>query len=323
MRFIRFFGCDVSKKWFDVAGTSPGGTCRRYDNDEAGIASFIASIGGDFSEVFVCLEATGGYEALVLRALIEAGIATHRATPYKVRCYIRAVGQFAKTDQLDAVSLAVYAREQHHRLLPYRLPAPALQALNELVSARASLVQVRAGLLSSRQRPWTSTAAEEIDACYEATIGQLSANIQALDQRIQDLIETSPALDERVTIMMQTTGIGLRTASVLVANIAELGAVDRRQVASLAGVAPFARDTGQQHGKRRVFGGRADVKRALFMAAMAARRFCPEMKAFFEELVARGKPKMVALVALMRKMIVRLNARMRDALYPPTAIQAA
>lgn len=313
MTYIHFIGIDVSKNWFDMAvvgGTATKAT-RKFDNNASGIASFIACA-KEFAQAFVVLEATGGYEMALVRALLLAALPIHRGTPLQVKNFIRSLGQHGKTDACDARALAVYGRERHAGLKVFELPASQQQAMNELLMRRADLVQIRAAEASRCQHPRYLEAVPEVMASLKALVATLDLQIAAIEAQLQIRLDASPDLQARIDAMMTQKGVGQKTALILQTFMPELGSLDRRRVASLAGCAPHPRDSGKHQGYRGVFGGRGAVKRALFMAAMSARRHDPELRAFFEALIARGKKKMVAMVALMRKIIVILNARLRD-----------
>ena len=314
MTYIHFIGIDVSQKWFDVAiaGGAAVRNSRRFDNNEAGIAGFV-SYANDFAQVFVTLEATGGYEMALLRAILAAGLALHRGTPLQVKNFIRSLGRHGKTDGIDAGSLALYGQQRHASLKLFELPPSGQQAMNELLMRRADLVQFRAAELARSKHPRYLDAVPHIMASVTGLIAALDLQIEAIEAQLQALLNATPTLQERVETMLEVKGVGMKTALVLLTFMPELGTLDRRRAASLAGCAPHPRDSGKRHGHRSVFGGRGTVKRALFMAAMSARRHHPGLRKTFEDMIARGKKPMVAMVALMRKIIVILNAKLRDA----------
>lgn len=310
MDYVYFIGIDVGKESFDVAGhAAPRQKTQRFSNDATGITAFQEAFADFLPHAFVVLEATGGYEASLLGHLVAAGVAVHRATPLQAMHFLRSLRLHGKTDHLDAVGLARYGAERHAELPRYRLPDAGQARLLGCQARRSDLVAMRVAEQNRLVHPRYAGFTKEI----EAMCALLNEQIRSLELEIAALIEQSEELSSRLRILTTVKGVGVQTAYTLLAAMPELGTLTRRQAASLAGLAPHPRDSGSLHGYRATRGGRASVKRAIFMAAMAARRFHPKLKEFYERLVKNGKRKMVALVAVMRKLVVILNALLRDA----------
>jgi len=309
---IHFLGVDVSQDWFDVAifgAAKPA----QFSNDAEGFATFARHCSDfDWSKCFVVVEATGGYETRLLRFLIAQGAKVHRATPLHAKHFVRSLGLKAKTDKIDALALARYAVERHAELPAFVFPDEEQSAFNDLMMRRHDLVAFAAAEKARAAQPRYKDAAPSVMASVEAMLDFIDAQIAAIEAELDALVETSPTLSRRIETLRTVKGIGRLSAYTLQAFMPELGTLTRRTAASLAGCAPHPRDSGIKNGKRSVFGGRGTVKRMLFLAAMAARRYEPTLKAFFEKLVANGKPKMVALTALMRKIVVIANARLKE-----------
>ena len=314
MDFIHFIGIDVSKNWFDVALASGSQKARRFANTTEGIACLCAAFANQLKTGFVVLEATGGYETALIAALVMAKVALHRAAPWQVHSFARSLGKTAKTDGLDAKALARFAAERHAGLRRFELPAQDQQGLNELMMRRADLMACQMAEKARADHPRYTRATPAVRQSLANSLAFLESQIKAIEAQIEALIAASPSLRARSDIMTSLTGVGQKTAHILQAFLPELGHLSRRAAASLAGCAPQAKDSGSVRKHRSVFGGRSAVKRALFTAALSARTHDPEMRAFFEKLTKAGKPKMVAIVAIMRKIIVRLNAILRPQL---------
>jgi transposase len=302
-----FVGCDVSLKALDVCVLA--GERRhafRVANDAAGIGALMARL-GPLAPALVALEATGGYEADLLAALWEAGIPVARVLPVRVRQFARADGRLAKTDRIDAAVLADFARRMRPEPTP---PTPEpLGYLRALLARRETLVERRKAEANQLHR----VRFPEIRAMIVEAMARLAAEIAALEARIEALIAADPARADLARRLRSVPGVGPVTAAVLIARLPELGRLTRAEIAALVGVAPFARDTADRHGRRRCSGGRGDVRRVLFMAAMsAATRTASRFAATYARLVAAGKPHKLALTAVLRKLAVTLNAIVRD-----------
>ena len=297
-------GVDVSKARLDVA-KEDSAEIRGFDNTAAGIRRLLAWLRKQ-GEVRIVVEATGGYEEAVLEACAALEIWIARVNPRQARDFAKAMGHLAKTDRLDAHVLAQMAALLHHKLQRF-LPPPAWQVqLTGWVRRRA---QVVAAIQQQRQQ-LTLIDDRAIRQGAERTLRALKAEQRALDRQIQCLSapHITPAL-------RSIKGLGPVVQATVMTSLPELGQLDRRQVAKLAGVAPLNWDSGTMKGQRHIWGGRAALRTVLYMATLTAIRKQPELKAFFSRLRARGKPGKVALVACMRKLLVILNARRREELW--------
>lgn len=304
-----FVGIDISKATFAVAWHQDVEPAAQFANDGAGVAAFLERYAARLAPALVVVEATGGYEAELLTALVTHGVAVHRAAPPAAHFFLRSLGTRAKTDALDAQGWARYGAERHAELPCYALPAAAQEDLTALVARRADLVGIRTAEVNRQQHP----RYRRLQPSVPAILSVVQEQIAGIEQQIAALIQASTVLRAKVAVMTSLKGVGPRTAQTLLACLPELGTLTRRAAASLAGCAPHPRDSGTRQGYRPTVGGRAVVKRALFMAAMAARRFHPELRRFYERLRTNGKRPLVALTALMRKLVVILNAKLREA----------
>lgn len=305
----RVLGFDVAKKTIAVFDTSTR-KARVIDNRGGAIDALLANLDGaglDDRCLAVC-EPTGGHERALLARLAAHGIPCHRADTLKVKAFIRSFGTLAKTDALDAKGLARYGMERWRDLPLFAPPDDALLALGELVARRRDLTVLK---VAERNR-LGSPARQAIKASCQAVLRTLERQIERIDAAIDALLETSEDLRQRIDLLQSVPGVGPRTATALAAAMPELGAMTRRQAASLAGVAPHPRDSGMLRGYRSMRGGRPIVRTALFMAALAASRAKGPLREFYQRLVKNGKKPIVAIAALMRKIIVILNAKLRD-----------
>jgi len=298
-----FIGIDVSKATLEVGAT--GGLAGwQQGNDTAGIEALCAEL-KTLGPALVILEATGGYEFEAACALQAAGLSVAVVNPRQARDFARAMGVLAKTDSLDASMLAEFARVLHQHPQRERFVKPLadaeLQKLQALVLRRRQLVGM---LASERQRLRISHASAR--GSIERTIEFLKSQIDDMERDCAEHVGAHHAALAQALISVK--GVGAATVSTLLAELPELGSLCRRRIAALVGVAPLNRDSGQMRGKRVIWGGRADVRRALYMATLVAVRHSRTFAAFYNRLVAAGKPKKVALVASMRKLLTVLNA---------------
>jgi transposase len=254
----------------------------------------------------VVLEATGGFEITVAAALAGAGLPLAVVNPRQIRAFARALGRLAKTDRLDAEAIALFA--ERVRPAPRPVPAADARALAELVARRRQVVEM-IGMERNRQRQARSP---RVRRTPEATLATLQAQLAELDREIDATLRGSPAWREAEDLLTSVPGVGGITARTLIAELPELGGLDRRGLAALVGVAPINRDSGQWRGHRAIAGGRTAVRTVLYMATLTAIRWNPVLAAHYRQLVARGRPKKVALVACMRKLLGILNAILRD-----------
>lgn len=301
---VRFIGCDVGKRAIAVFDSITGaGT--DLPNEPAALAAFAAALP---AQALVICEATGGYEAALLDALVRAGRPVHRADARRVKAFIRSLGTLAKTDALDARALARYGQERHDRLPRWSPREPERALLATLVATRTDLVRARVALTNRAQAP---AAAPVADALH-ALVAHHDTAIADLEARIAALVATTPSLAAATAVLRAIPGIGATTATALVALLPELGTIDRKAIASLAGLAPHPRQSGACDAYRRTRGGRPDVKRTLFMATLAAVRCHPTIARFYARLRHNGKKPILALTAAMRKLLTIANAKLRD-----------
>ena len=301
----RFIGLDVGKSEIFVFDQSTGAE-RALQNEPRALAEFAAAL--DETCFCVC-EATGGYEAALLDALCQAGRAAHRADARKVKAFIRSFGRLGKTDALDARALARYGQERCADLPLWTPPHEARDTLHGLVLLRRDLVTDRVAWNNRRQAPTAKHAVTNIDH----VIKTLEDEIKAVEDKISNLINDNEDIKRDEKTLREIPGIGPTTAAGLIALMPELGTIDRREIASLAGLAPHPCQSSTREGYRLTRGGRPEVKRLLFMAAMVAGNGTSDLATFYKRLIANGKKRIVALTALMRKIIVIANAKIRDA----------
>lgn len=299
-----YVGIDVSKARLDIA-VRPSGETRSVGNDEAGFAELV----GWFRELgprLVVMEATGGYEAPLASALSVAGVAVAVINPRLIRDFGRALGKLAKTDRLDAEVIALFAEKVEPE--PRALPDQHTQELAALVSRRK---QVSDMIASEGNRLATATSAA-VRTDIQEHIAWLRRRLKDTDKDLYGRVRKSPLWRVKEPLLRSTPGIGPGNTLTLISQLPELGRLTGKQISALVGVAPFNCDSGTFKGRRRIWGGRADVRTMLYMGTLASIRKSPTIGAAYERLVAAGKPKKVAIVACMRKLLVRLNAMMRD-----------
>jgi len=309
MSYTHFIGIDIAKASFEVAVAGKAAPGRRFDNSVQGFQAFFKAYAKLLPEALVVLESTGGYERALLSELVAASAACHRADPLTAKHFIRSLGHRGKTDVLDAKGLARYAQERHRDLGLFHLPEAEQDTLNALLSRRNDLVDMRVAETNRLKHPRYAA----LKASLEAVLETIREQITMIETQIAELIDNTKSLKQKFDVMTAVKGIGPHTAYALLAFMPELGTLTAKKAASLAGCAPHPRDSGNSLGYRRTWGGRAVVKRSLFLAAMAARRYNPDLRTFYNRLIANGKKPIVAITAIMRKLIVILNAKLRDA----------
>jgi transposase len=297
-----FVGIDVSKRWLEVQVYGEAAS-RKLGNDVDGFASLIEHARLLQPELIV-FEATGGYESRAVKALSEAGFGVSVVNPTRVRRFAEALGILAKTDKIDAQVIAHFASVV--RPAANGRQTPLEEQLAACVERRRQLL---VELVAEKNR--LSTCPLCVREGIEEHIAWLEAHIDRLETDIQACISQKAEWRERAEIIDSVPGVGPVTATTMVAELPELGQLNRQKIAALVGVAPFNKDSGPKKGKRRIFGGRAGVRRTLYMAALSATKFNPVIRAFYESLLQRGKEKKVALTACMRKLLVIINALVR------------
>jgi transposase len=299
-------GIDVSKQWLDCccAGAPPPQQSSRWSNDAQGIGALLKTLSGAPIGL-ITLEASGGYETAPATRLAAAGLPVVVVNPKQVRDFARAKAILAKTDRIDARVLAEFA--QLIRPAVRALPSDEQQELMELVDRRAQLVSMRA-----QERTRLATVQPVARESITEHIRWLDERIGKLDIDLTHRLRTSQAWKVKVDLLKQVPGVGKVTLFTLLARLPELGQLNRRAIAALAGLAPMAADSGQHRGKRFVQGGRAEVRAVLYMATLTAKQHNPLIRALFQRLSAAGKPFKVVMTACMRKLLTILNAILKS-----------
>jgi transposase len=296
-------GVDVSKDQLDwtVGSTSE---VREAPNTPTGVRRLVRKL-ASLELDRVVLEATGGYEKLLFQALVDAGLPVVRVNPKRVRDFGKGLGILAKNDAIDARLLALYGAKAEPKVLPARNDRE--RRMSELAARRRQLIQLITMEKNRREQMprWLRADQEELIQILETRVAKIDA---LLDETIGQDVEQKARFDRLQTV----PGVGAKTARALLADLPELGRLDRRSIAALAGLAPFAKDSGRKSGKRSIYGGRAAPRTALYLAALIASRFNPTLKPVYARLKAAGKPSKVALVAVARKLLTILNAIVRD-----------
>ena len=299
-----FVGIDVAKHSLDVylASEDRGFTVK---NSTAGFKELLAELPVAGS-CFVVIEATGGYQSRVVGALVAAGHQVAVVNPRQVRDFARSLGVLAKTDRLDARMIARFGETVRPRAA--QVGSEKQAELRELVTRRRQLVELR----TADENRLETTLTKVVRKNVRHLIEQLDKQIRELEEAIGQLVENEPELAAKAALLRAVPGVGPVTVTSLLVELPELGRLDRQEVAALVGVAPFNRDSGKFHGRRRISGGRSAVRSVLYMAALTARRFNPLIRAFAQRLEATGKPFKVVLTACMRKLLVLLNSIVKN-----------
>ncbi len=301
-----FVGIDVSSQRLDL-DTVPVSQPFSQPNTEDGINALVSRLKA-LKPQLVLLEATGGYEIAVAYALYEAGLPLVIANPKAVRHFAKACGRLAKTDKLDAQVLALYAQRVQPPVQPLR-DQEQLELANLMTRRR----QLQAMIVMEQNRRRTCTP--RVRANIDLSVDQLRRLLKDLDRDIHDAIRHSPLWHEKAEILQSVTGIGPKVSASLIADMPELGGLPRTKASALAGLAPMNQDSGKHRGKRMIKGGRPAVRQALYLAALVASRHNPVIKEFYQRLRKAGKPAKVALTACMRKLLVILNAMLKNRTY--------
>lgn len=299
---VQFVGIDVSKAQLDVA-VRPSGETWTVAHDEAGLSALVARLRG-LAPTLIVLEATGGLEVVLAGALATAALPVAVVNPRQVRDFARSTGTLAKTDRLDAQSLAHFAEAL--RPQPRPLPDAQAQELSALLQRRRQLVEM---LTAEKNR--LPLAARRVRPQLQAHITWLQQQITQFDDDLRALVRSSPLWRAKDDLLRSAPGVGPVLATTLVAALPELGTLTRQQIAALVGVAPLNRDSGTLRGRRTVWGGRAQVRTVLYMSTLVAVRHNPVLAAFYQRLRAAGKAPKVALTACMRKLLTILNAMLK------------
>jgi transposase len=300
---VRYLGVDVSKDTLVVAFER---NRWQFPNSKEGYGKLIVQIQKHAGTVHVVCEATGPYHLPMCLALQQAGIPVTIANPAWIKFFGRSEGMLAKTDPIDASLIERYANARRPAADP---PIRREQiGLTELINHRAQLVDSKTALLNMRGQVLDPTVGKEIDRAIAA----LDRCIEAAERRLRERIEADPSWKEKLAILTSVKGIGFTTAVVLIAKMPELGLLNRGQCAALAGLAPYDNDSGTFIGERSICGGRSDVRRALYMAAVTAARHNPVLRIFYERLISAKKPFKVAITAVMRKLLIYLNSLLKS-----------
>jgi transposase len=298
-----FVGIDISKKKLDLAIYGDP-SLYTFFNDAEGIPLLVSFL-LEKRPALVVVEATGGFEQALVRALQAASLAVSIVLPKRIKSFARARGLLAKTDKLDAHNIAFFGFSLHPRPTPPT--SPAQDSLAALVARRRQIVDM---LKTERNR--LHLAPLDVRSNIEAHIAWLVQTEQSINDEIQDLIQNQPEMKAKVDIVRTAKGVGPIIAFNLIAELPELGSMDRKSIAALLGVAPMNNDSGKKHGKRKAHGGRTAIRSTFYMASLVAVRFNPVLKRFYLHLLDQHKEKKVALIACMRKFITILNAMVRD-----------
>jgi transposase len=298
-----FVGIDVSKDSLEVA-LRPSNTVQSFTNDDEGIAQLIESLRPQQPALTV-LEATGKYERPVARALAVEGLLFNIINPRQGRAFARATGVLAKTDRIDALLLARFAEVLQPEARS--LKDEQTEALSDLVIRRRQIVEM---ITAEKNR--LALATKRVRRDIQVHIRWMEKRIEDINDDIDELIRQSPLWREKDKLLQSVTGVGPVLASTILASLPELGTLNRKQIAALVGVAPFNRESGRYKGKQKIQGGRASVRNVLYMGTVAGIRANPVLRTFYERLVAKGKPKKLALTACMRKLLVILNTMLKN-----------
>lgn len=296
-----FVGVDVAKGWLDVAWLA--GQTLRVDHTEQAIVGLVERLSAQ-PPALVVMEATGGLETALASALAAAGLAVAVVNPRQVRDYAKACGRLAKTDRIDAQVLAAFAAAIRPQVRT--LPDEHTRALGDLLARRRQLVDMR---VQEKLRLQRASVLQRTS--LREHIAWLDERIERLDVDLTHALRSSPAWRDKDDLLKAIPGVGSLTRATMLALLPELGLLSRRQIAALVGVAPFNRDSGKHQGGRVIWGGRAQVRRTLYMAAVAAMRCNPVIRDFYRHLRSQGKPAKVALTACMRKLLVIMNAMLK------------
>ena len=300
-----FVGIDVSMDRLDVACTPEVVlSCKSFENDADGHAALIKMM-RPMIPTLIVVEATGAYERTLAAELAAAGLPVVIVNPRQVRDFAKAMGYLAKTDAIDALVLARFGEKVQPPLR--EIPDEERSAFTDLLTRRRQLVEMRTQELNHRRKHH----GKKVKKSIESVLKVLDLQIEAIERDLDDRIKGSPIWQHKADLMKTIKGVGVCTARTLLICLPELGTVSRQAIAALVGVAPLNRDSGRMRGRRMIWGGRAKVRAALYMAALVASRDNPIFKVEYQRHLAAGKPKKVALVALMRKLLVTLNAMLR------------
>ena len=302
---MNHIGIDVSKHHLDVAWQPAIRTSLRTDNTPQAHEQLCQLFQRQSPERIV-LEATGGYERPLVVAMLEVGLPVVIINPRQARDFAKATGQLAKTDTIDATVLAKFGEAVKPAVRA--LPDEKALELQALVARHRQLVKMR----TAESNRLDKAASSRVRTSIKQLIQTINEQLDDLEQQMDQLIQSTPAWQAKVDLLKSFKGVGDHTARMLIAQLPELGQLNRQQIAKLVGIAPINRDSGQYRGQRTTFGGRAGVRCMLYMPTLSAIQSNPQLKAFYQRLIQNGKPAKVAIVAAMRKLLITLNAMLRD-----------
>lgn len=299
-----YVGIDVSKDSLEVA-LRPSNTVQSFTNGEEGIAEILQLLRPQ-SPALIVLEATGKYERPMARALAVEGLPFNVINPRQARAFARATGILAKTDRIDALLLARFAETL--RPEARSLKDEQTEALGELVTRRRQIVE----MITAEKNRHAMATEKRVRRDIQVHIRWMEKRLDDLNDDIDQWIRQSPLWREKDQLLQSVTGVGPVLASTILGSLPELGTLNRKQIAALVGVAPFNRESGRHKGKQKIQGGRSAVRSVLYMGTVAGIRSNPVLRSFYERLVAKGKPKKLALTACMRKLLVILNTMIKN-----------
>ena len=305
-KFNKFIGIDVSKDKLDIY-YSWNYKNEQIKNNKSSIKSFVKYLKVEKQNLLVVIDLTGGYEATAVKYFCKAGFNVHRTEGRKVKNFIRAYGENAKTDKIDAFMLTEYAKSFQNRLKLYKYNEKEEQETN-LANIVRRLSDIE-DILQKEKNRFKSPNNDAIVKSIQQMIKILNKQKEQIEQQIQQEIDKDEQLKGKQQAIIAQKGIGIKTSMLLLSLLPELGKLNRREIAALSGVAPYSNDSGTIHGRRNTKTGRKQVKRALFICALVAIKYDIKIKTFYEKLINNGKLKIVAVVACMRKLLVVLNAR--------------
>jgi len=314
---IYHFGIDVAKEQLDIHCRETGQNWQ-IKNNKREILKFSKTHFEILKNGYSCVDTTGGYEVLCCTVLHSQGFRVHQANSFQVKSYIRSRGQKAKTDRLDAMMLASFGAERKENLRDYEPPSATQETIKQLVVRREQLVRMQTMEKNRKAAP----LAESLKKSYETTLKIFKAEIQRIEKEIAACVEEDEILQQKHKVLTHMTGIGPVVANTVLAFLPEIGKLDRKEVAALAGLAPYAKDSGKHRGYRSVGSGRSSLRRIMVLAAFSAVRFNPVIKTFYDRLIENGKKPLVAITAAARKLLTIANAKVRDNDFGETAEEA-
>jgi transposase len=303
--FKSFVGIDIAKRTLDVH-VLPERTSLKQQNDSKGRQQLREKLPPP-GECLIVVEATGGYERALVAELVDAGHQVAVVNPRQARDFAKACGKLAKTDRIDAAVLARFGETMGQLPIQAKIPEKQLE-LHDLITRRRQLVELRTAEMNRKE----NVASKFVRTSLQESVDALNKQIRRFETRIAALVQSDDEWKQKLEIVQSTPGIGPTTSATLIADVPELGQLNRRKISALVGLAPFNCDSGEFRGRRAIRGGRASVRCSLYMAALSARRFNPVIKAFADRLTALGKKPKVIITACMRKLLVILNTMVKN-----------